>query len=107
MSPIGDGAVEVDAIVITLLRSSTVISFGACDIPYQMLSRASLGILSELFDAFVMISHRKDCLCSCGQIKCSANASVTLSCIWIESVVIIPSGSSSECVVEVLVLSCY
>ena len=64
MSPVGDGAVLVDAIAMTVvLNSLSVMSllnmsfrsvqscglFGTCDMTYQMLPSAAFGILSEIF----------------------------------------------------------
>ena len=63
VSPVGDGTVLVDAMTMTLLNSSSVMSllnmssisvhscglFGTCDMPYQILSGATVGILSEIF----------------------------------------------------------
>ena len=96
------------------ISSSSVQScglLGSCDIPYQMLSSASCGILVEILDTVVLkysSSVRKrscsislsywsgECLCCCGQMRCSANVSVSLLCIWAGSVGIVPSGSSSS-----------
>ena len=64
----GDGAVFVDAMIMTVLNSSLVMSLlnissislqscgvlGTCDIPYLMLSSASCGSLVEIFDAVVL-----------------------------------------------------
>ena len=64
VSPVGEGAVLVDAIAMNVLNSSAVMSllnmssisvhscglFGTCDMPYQILSRAAVGILSEIFE---------------------------------------------------------
>ena len=65
--PLGDGAVLVDSIAMTVLNASTVMSllnissvsvhccglFGTCDMPYQMLSSAGGGILSEILNTAV------------------------------------------------------
>ena len=64
MRPVGDGTVLVDAIAMTVLDSSYVMSMlhmssisvhccgliGTYDMPYQMLSRAAVGMLSDIFD---------------------------------------------------------
>ena len=66
--PVGDGAVFVDAMAMTVFYSSFVMSllnissfslhscglFGACDMPYQMLSSVSCGILVEFFETVVL-----------------------------------------------------
>ena len=80
VSPVGDGAVLVDAIAVTVLYSSSaiyllnmssiiVLSRGlldTCDIPYHMLSSAAVGILSEILDTVVLkySSSVRSCSCS-------------------------------------------
>ena len=62
VSPLGDGAVLVDAIAMTALNSSSVMFslnissisvqscglFGTCDMPYQMLSSADIFVTVHL-----------------------------------------------------------
>ena len=64
VSPVGNGALLVDAMAMTVLNVSSVMAllnissisgqscglFGTCDIPYQMLSGAAVNILSEILD---------------------------------------------------------
>ena len=105
---VGDGAVFVDAMATTALNSSFVVVFsnisskslqsrgllGTCEIPYQMLSTSSPGLLSDILIAtdlnyslsvrnlscsIAFSSWGREWLCCCGKMKCSANASVRLS----------------------------
>ena len=64
VNPVGDGSGLVDAFAMTVLNYSSVMSllnmssismhscglFETCDIPYQMLLNAAVGILSDIFD---------------------------------------------------------
>ena len=64
VGPAEDGDALVDAMAMTMLSSSSVISllkipsisvqscglFGTCDMQYQWLSSAALDVLSEIFD---------------------------------------------------------
>ena len=48
VTPVGAGAVFVEAMAMTALL------FGTCEVPYQMLSRTSPGIFSDIFNTTVL-----------------------------------------------------
>ena len=119
VSPVGPGAVFVDASFTTAWNSSYVTccskiasmslrrsgALGTASIPVQMVSRMSAGMLCRWFCSVkyaLSVMKRQgstspvwsgDSLCASGQSKWSWKASVRRACTWRGSVVMVPSSS--------------